>query len=358
MLDTGQVQLSGEALLWFRRGLAQASAENYEQAVAAFGKVLEFQADFYEAWYERALALEQLGDYVDAIANFDRALSLRPSDNALAEIWHDRGNAFQYGLGDYGQAIQCYDQVLSLRPNHELAWLNRGNALLYGMTDAIASLNCYGRALNINPKNWLAWRNQGNALLELKRYDDAIVAYKGALHLKPDDDVSLQALNIASDQLGLGACNQVTTQPVLHPQKLTGAPTVTEEHRNVGPSRLTSGTDAFSIPLGQPVLLIEDDRGWREVSLQQERYRIGREPTSDICLYSKFVSRHHAVLTRTMNSDGSTGYRIVDGDVNGRASTNGVLINGQKYRTAELCPEDVIVFGPGVQATYRLSAGT
>jgi tetratricopeptide (TPR) repeat protein len=357
MLDTGQVQLSGEALLWFRQGLAHASAKRYEQAVAAFGQVLESRADFYEAWYERALALEQCGDYVDAIANFDRALNLRPADSTMAEIWHDRGNALQYGLGDYVGAIDCYDQVLSLLPNHELAWLNRGNALLQ-IRDVTAALQCYQRTLSINPKNWLAWRNRGKSLVELEQYDSAIAAYRSALAIKPDDDISFHALNRLLERKGLGVYKEVTTHPVSTDPDFQHSTTVTEGDRGISPSKLTFGEGAFAIPVGQPMLVIEDDQGYREVLLNESHYQMGRDPSSDICLHSKFVSRHHAVLTRTMNSDGSTGYKIMDGDVNGRASTNGLLINAKKYRTSELCPEDVIVFGPGIQATYRLSAGT
>ena len=122
------------------------------------------------------------------------------------------------------------------------------------------------------------------------------------------------------------------------------------------PPRWCLSPVAFTVPLGQPLLVVEDDRGCREIILERERYQLGRDPAVDICLNSKFVSRHHAVLTRTMHPDGAVGYKIMDGDLNGKASTNGILINAQKYRAAELCPEDVIIFGPGIRATYRLSS--
>jgi tetratricopeptide (TPR) repeat protein len=358
MLDTGQIQLSGEALLWFQQGLAEAAAERYEQAIASYGKVLEVRADFYEAWYERALALEHSGYYADAIANFDRALSLRPPQDALAEIWHDRGNAFQYGLGDYDRAIACYDEVLQLQPNHELAWQNRGNALLYGLTQTEAALQCYDRTLRLNPENWLAWRNRGNALVELERHREAIDCYNRALAIKPDDDVSWHARNLASDRLGLGAYRQPTTQRAWSSNALDGATAIddSDDSRNILPSQMAAVERSFTVALGQPLLVVEDDRGQREILLDREQYQIGRDPAVDICLHSKFVSRHHAVLTRTLHPDGPVGYKIIDGDLDGKASTNGILINAQKYRTAELCPEDVIIFGPGIQATYRLSS--
>src|SRR5579883_152691 len=144
MLDTGQLQLSGDALLWFRQGLTAAATESYERAIAYFDRVIEVRPDYYEAWYERGLALEKRGLYRDAIASFDRALSLRPSMDAAIQISYDRGNALQYGLGDYSEALNAYDQVLQMNASHELTWQNRGNALLYGLnrpTEAITSFD-------------------------------------------------------------------------------------------------------------------------------------------------------------------------------------------------------------------------
>ncbi len=359
MLDTGQIQLSGEALAWFRQGLAQSAVEQYEQAVAAYGKVLQLRPDFYEAWYERALALEHCGDYAEAIASFDRAIALRPERNALAEIWHNRGNALQYGLGNYEQAIAAYDEVLRLLPHHELAWHNRGNALLYGLAQPVGALQAYQRALHINAKNSLAWRNQGNALVELERHGEAIACYDRALVLNPSDEVARHARALACDRLGLDSYRQPTTQRVwpadgtpldLH------APTYVEG--DAGARELSSlpelPTELGSVSPGQPVLQVEDDLGLRDVVLDQPQYRIGRDPTNDICLHSKFVSRHHAVLTQIVKPDGSLVYEIVDGDLDGKASTNGILINAQRYRSAELCAGDVIIFGPGIRAMYRL----
>jgi pSer/pThr/pTyr-binding forkhead associated (FHA) protein len=102
------------------------------------------------------------------------------------------------------------------------------------------------------------------------------------------------------------------------------------------------------------LLLIEDEQGRKEFHLDGPVYSIGRDPQSDIRLFSQFVSRRHATLIRLPRQDGSSYYRIVDGDSKGKPSANGLLINGRKIPAHDLKNADEIVFGPQVRAIYYL----
>jgi pSer/pThr/pTyr-binding forkhead associated (FHA) protein len=100
------------------------------------------------------------------------------------------------------------------------------------------------------------------------------------------------------------------------------------------------------------LLIIEDDKGRREFPLKEAVYSIGRDPDSDIRLCSQFVSRRHATLVRRQREDGSYYYRIVDGNLKGKASANGLLINSKKTQAHDLEDEDEVIFGPQVSAKY------
>jgi tetratricopeptide (TPR) repeat protein len=355
MLDTGQIALDGEALSLFRRGLAAATERHYDRALQYYNLVLSLHDDCYEVWYERGLVLEAQGDYQEAIASYDRALSLRPDQLAVCEVLHDQGNAFQYGLGDYANALDRYNRALQLNPEQHQVWQNRANALLYGLSQPIEALGSYNKALGIDADNYLSWRNRGNALLELRRFEDAVASYDRALAINPEDQVSWHSRSLALEGGGLRD-HQPITKPAWYG---TGydEPTFVEgdsDSEIIFASQFTASHEFSELPQGQPMLVLEDDGGRREIVLDRDRYQLGRDPKCSILLRSKFVSRHHAVLIRINQPDGSFSYQIVDGDLDGKPSTNGLLINGQKSRTFDLQAEDMIVFGPRVRAIYRL----
>lgn len=121
--------------------------------------------------------------------------------------------------------------------------------------------------------------------------------------------------------------------------------------------RSKSATDslmATSEPQQNHLLIVEDNKGRREFILDSPVYSIGRDPKCDIRLISQFVSRRHATLVQLPNEDGSYYYRIVDGNLKGKPSANGLLINGRKLQAHDLEDEDKIVFGPQVHAVYYL----
>jgi tetratricopeptide (TPR) repeat protein len=353
MLDTGRIPLTGDALNWFRQGLSCASAGEFERALANYSQLLKLRPDFYEGWYERGLVLENIGFYTEAIASYDHALQLCSRDKFNSDVWNDRGNALQYGLGNYQAALECYDRSLRLDPNHEMAWHNRGNTLLYGLNLLDEALASYNRALQLNPSNYLTWRNRGNVLIEQNRYSEAITSYDHALALQPTDEVSRQARNLAAQQTGLTGMRQPTTRPVWYAQD-ESPPTLIENAVPPLPREVAEFDINTRIVPVQPTLVVEDDDGQREIGLIHARYTIGRDPKNDICLYSQFASRYHAVLERIDQNENSYTYQIRDGDATGKPSTNGIFVNGHKQQSLILKADDAIVFGPKVRATYQM----
>lgn len=100
------------------------------------------------------------------------------------------------------------------------------------------------------------------------------------------------------------------------------------------------------------ILIVEDSKGRREIILDSSVYSIGRDLKCDIRLSSQFVSRHHATLVQLPKDNETFYYRIVDGNLKGKPSANGMLINGRKLPAHDLKNEDEIVFGPQARAIY------
>jgi len=108
------------------------------------------------------------------------------------------------------------------------------------------------------------------------------------------------------------------------------------------------------------IFVIEDQKARRITALDEPTYSIGRESSNDIVIYDRVVSRHHATLVRikpTPKSD-SYSYRILDGDLEGNRSTNGLIINGQNAESHDLKHGDVILFGSESKASYYIVSTT
>ena len=104
----------------------------------------------------------------------------------------------------------------------------------------------------------------------------------------------------------------------------------------------------------QHLFIIEDDQGKRAVSLQADSGSIGRDSSNSIVLHAKEVSRQHAILLRVTHPGGDHyGFRIIDGDLQGKPSTNGLFINGRRCSSHNLRHGDEIVFGAHVKVRYH-----
>lgn len=98
------------------------------------------------------------------------------------------------------------------------------------------------------------------------------------------------------------------------------------------------------------LIAIEDNQGKRTISLEANIYSIGRSATNSIVLHSHLVSRQHAVLVRVTKHPHL--FRLIDGNLQGVRSTNGLKINGKHHFERELSHEDEIVFADDVKAWY------
>ena len=106
----------------------------------------------------------------------------------------------------------------------------------------------------------------------------------------------------------------------------------------------------------QHVLNIQLQSELRTVPLEAATYSIGRHPGNSIVLNVNTISGQHAILLRIYDpSSGQSFFRIIDGDLQGKRSRNGLWVNGNRCIAHDLKDQDVIRFGPEVQATYQSS---
>ncbi|MEM8778623.1 MAG: EAL domain-containing protein [Cyanobacteria bacterium P01_G01_bin.49] len=104
------------------------------------------------------------------------------------------------------------------------------------------------------------------------------------------------------------------------------------------------------------ILVIEDQKARRIIALEESTYGIGRDSNNDIIIYDRVVSRRHGTIVRIKPNPriDHYAYRIIDGDLEGNRSTNGLLINGKLKESHNLNHGDTIIFGPQAKASYYI----
>ncbi|MDJ0706513.1 MAG: EAL domain-containing protein [Leptolyngbyaceae cyanobacterium MO_188.B28] len=101
------------------------------------------------------------------------------------------------------------------------------------------------------------------------------------------------------------------------------------------------------------LLDIKEPNSQQMVPLEAATYSLGRDPSNSIVLNAKAVSRQHAILLRvTVPESNDYLFRIVDGSLKGKRSTNGLFVNGDKCSSHILRHGDIIEFGDQIKATY------
>jgi len=101
------------------------------------------------------------------------------------------------------------------------------------------------------------------------------------------------------------------------------------------------------------ILVLKDRKGRRIVTLEKNVYTLGRASKNGIVIYDRQVSRYHATLVRKQDMRTKKySFWLIDGDLKGKRSTNGLLINSKQCLSRKLKIGDVITLGDATTIKY------
>jgi pSer/pThr/pTyr-binding forkhead associated (FHA) protein len=101
------------------------------------------------------------------------------------------------------------------------------------------------------------------------------------------------------------------------------------------------------------ILIVESLESKKAVTINSSVYTIGRHPGNALVFHSKQVSRCHATILWLKSAEThECAYWILDGDINGKPSLNGVLVNGKRNRLQILNDGDIISIGDQIKIRY------
>ncbi|MCM1984804.1 EAL domain-containing protein [Lyngbya confervoides] len=102
------------------------------------------------------------------------------------------------------------------------------------------------------------------------------------------------------------------------------------------------------------LLVLREGDQERVITLDAATYSLGRHPANSIVVEDKLVSRQHAILLRIPKpQSGDCFFRIIDGNLQGRRSQNGIWVNGKRLYSRDLRDRDVIAISNSIHATYH-----
>jgi len=150
---------------FFNLGVALFEQQRYDDALAAFGKVAQYDPANERAFVTMGRIYQEKGDYENALINFSVAAQKKP---AWFEPYYFQA-AVLNRLGQYDGAINQADQALQRMPNHGGALYEKGFALksLERWDEATAVLQQAARDAQ--------WRQMANYQIELIKNRDKYV---------------------------------------------------------------------------------------------------------------------------------------------------------------------------------------
>ncbi len=166
--------------LWNEYGVSLQQQGRIEQAAAAYGAALRYDAGYVLALNNLAVALVQQADAAGAAQRFTRALELAP------EFLDARRNLalLHHRAGRHDDALDAYRKVLAHSPEDAGAW--NGIALvLTALGRPEDARGAFGRALRARPEFAEAHYGLGFALSALGDYAGALRAARRGMELDP-----------------------------------------------------------------------------------------------------------------------------------------------------------------------------
>jgi tetratricopeptide (TPR) repeat protein len=221
-----------DILQLFREGERLFRDGKYDEALAAFRKVVELNPDDGEAWVYIGTILLTKRDYDGAIPALEKGLTQSLPPAVAAPGWVNLGVAYQIGRRDLEKAIAAYTKAISLKPDLPEAHFN--------LILAHLAQNNFSEALK-------ASENAFKAMGKLLRAEQTQATFEQVLTFLPRDyDRALQVLrSLAEQQLprpefhdlmgkAYEGLKQFSRAALCYGQAAALAPQVAQYHANFG----------------------------------------------------------------------------------------------------------------------------
>lgn len=174
-------------------GLAAASFNNLDRALAQLATALRLNPSLPGTRYNYALVLARAGRFVESERQVDLEMaSNAPKTESAADLWKLKARDAHYQK-KWQDAIDSYSKVLALQPNWAEAYAGIGEAL-FALNRTQESEEALQKALALDPSDGAAHETLGRLYQDDGNDDEAIAQFEADIQARPADREALYRL--------------------------------------------------------------------------------------------------------------------------------------------------------------------
>lgn len=187
-----------DAQAWNGLGFSRRMSKDYEGAIAAYREAVRADPSLASAWSGLGDAYVAVGQHVEAVEAYENAVRRNPKDfqvwQKLAFTYEQLGQGAKAALA-FEQAqrwesapenddASFYQELVKAQPQNAVYWygLGQSHARMKRYREAIRA---YRQSIRWNPLDGAVWFDLGSAYSELKEHQSAAEAYQKAAWLNP-----------------------------------------------------------------------------------------------------------------------------------------------------------------------------
>ena len=175
-----------DADVFFNWGLAYVnSSMQYDKAAPKFEKAVALKIEnVAEAYFQLGRAYKFTRRFGEAVAAYKKQLEKNADDDHAFWAYSDLGEIYSFDLPDEAKAWEAYSSAVRVNRKDQEAWANLGR-VQYSLRKHQDAAESYNQAVMLEPNNAGYRLLLGKAYRKLLRYSDAIETLNKALDLNP-----------------------------------------------------------------------------------------------------------------------------------------------------------------------------
>jgi len=151
-----------------------------DESIGLYELAIELDPNLDKAYENLANAYMDKAEYVRAERWLKKAIILEPRARYIVRL----GDLYRQ-TKDYESAIEQYNRAIRIDEQSARAYYGLG--MCYHTEDSVSSEEAYKKAVSIDGEFVAALVNLGNIYFERKQYDEAVLYYRRAAEIEPND---------------------------------------------------------------------------------------------------------------------------------------------------------------------------